>query len=114
MNEMIHLGQAITVVITTVATDEDARKLSRELVEQQLAACVQLTPIVSVYSWKGEIEEDREIRLMIKVVEERKIDVVRYLKKNHPYDTPEIILTAFSSDRDYYEWCMSVSGIQKK
>ena len=55
------------IVLTTVSESREAETLARKIVEAKLAACVQiLPPIISVYSWKDEIEKDSEILLLIK------------------------------------------------
>lgn len=112
MTETTSPQQSISVIITTTSTPEQAKTLGRHLVAQQLAACVQISEIQSIYSWKGNIEEDEEQRLMIKVVREREDQALSYIKNNHPYDTPEIIVSSFVSDTDYYSWCRKVSGLQ--
>ena len=54
------------LVITTVATREQALALARDLVERRLAACAQITAIDSVYRWQGAVEHDSEFRLLLK------------------------------------------------
>lgn len=78
------------LVFTTVATEELAAELARELVEQGLAACVNILPGVrSIYRWKGEICDDPELLLVIKT--SRVADLEKALAELHPYELPEVV-----------------------
>ena len=59
-------------MLTTIAADADGAALARTLVEEQLAACVNLLPaMTSVYRWKGQVEQDREQQVVIKTTTDR-------------------------------------------
>ena len=81
------------VVLTTVGTAFDAAALARELVEQRLAACVNIIPrMESIYRWQGRVETDAEQLLLIKTTRER-LDALRErLMARHPYDVPELVV----------------------
>jgi periplasmic divalent cation tolerance protein len=81
------------VVLTTVGTAFDVAALARELVEQRLAACVNIIPrIESIYRWQGRVETDAEQLLLIKTTRER-LDALRErLMARHPYDVPELVV----------------------
>ena len=81
------------IVLTTVGADFDVRALARELVEQRLAACVNVLPRVeSIYRWQGKIETDAEQLLLIKTTAER-VDALRAaLVARHPYEVPEFVV----------------------
>ena len=72
------------------------------LVEKKLAACVQISAIDSVYSWKGKIEKAKEYRLVIKGRSFSAIE--KALKKIHPYEVPEIISVPVKSNKSYLNW----------
>ncbi|CAF4290680.1 unnamed protein product [Adineta steineri] len=99
--------------ITTVSNDETARKLARSIVESRLAACVNIIPGVrSIYEWQSTIHEDNELILMIKTRQEFVPQLIEFVKKNHPYDVPELIeLPINSGNQDYLKW---IDGIVKK
>jgi periplasmic divalent cation tolerance protein len=85
------MSSEFCVVLTTVATRDEANKLARQLVEQQLAACVQMMPINSVYPWEGAIQQDDEVLLLIKTASARYAGVEAFLLAHHSYSVPEII-----------------------
>ena len=80
------------LVLTTVSSLEEGKKIARELVERRLAACVNIVPkIESVYRWQGAVEEAQECLLLIKttkVAYERLRDTLQQL---HSYEVPECI-----------------------
>lgn len=94
------------IVLTTTPNAEEAETLARKIVEQRLAACVQiLPPIVSFYWWKDAIQKDSEQLLLIKTLPERYDELERFVKANHSYDTPEIVaLEAEKVSGRYLKW----------
>lgn len=95
----------IKIVTTTVGSEADARELARVLVEKRLAACVQVGPIVSTYRWDGEIQTDNEWELSIKTAAAVLDDVTAWVEEHHPYDTPQLLVTAVEGgSKPYLEW----------
>lgn len=93
------------VVYTTVGSREDATEISRTLVCENLAACVQSTPIKSVYRWKGKLNEDDEILLACKTTKKNYAGVEKRIKELHPYECPEIIaVPVIAGSKDYLKW----------
>ena len=80
------------IIYITAGSKEEADKLSRGLVEEKLAFCVNTVPgIQSTYQWEGKIHVDDEILLIIKTRQDRYEALERWVKQNHSYDVPEII-----------------------
>jgi periplasmic divalent cation tolerance protein len=77
--------------MTTTANREDAEAVAKSLLEQKLAACVQLLPIHSFYMWKGAEQSEDEVLLLIKTRTELYNAVQQAIVKVHKYETPEII-----------------------
>ncbi|MCU0774186.1 MAG: divalent-cation tolerance protein CutA [Ideonella sp.] len=73
-----------TLLVTTVDSPETARTLARAAVERRLAACVQITPIESVYAWQGAIEQGPEWRLLFKTTADRVPALESYLVGSRP------------------------------
>jgi periplasmic divalent cation tolerance protein len=80
------------LVLTNVATFEDAKTMSHNLVAGKLCACVNITSKChSVYSWQGKIEEAEEYTLLIKTTKEKYAQLEDAIKSLHKYELPEII-----------------------
>jgi periplasmic divalent cation tolerance protein len=80
------------VVLSTVATAEDAERLARALVERRLAACVNVVPgVVSFYRWKGDVHADDERLLVMKTRADRFPALREALVAMHPYEVPEVL-----------------------
>src|ERR1700680_4653700 len=94
------------IVLTTAASEEEARKIARHLVERRLAACVNIVPqIESIYRWKDEVEEAREWLLVIKTTAAVFDEVRQAIAETHSYELPECIcLTIEDGSRNYLQW----------
>jgi periplasmic divalent cation tolerance protein len=94
------------IVLTTIPADADAPAFGRALVEERLAACVNLLPpMTSIYRWKGAVEEDRERLLVFKTTPDR-VDALRArLHELHPYEVPEfLVLPVTGGSERYLQW----------
>ena len=99
-------------ISTTTETKEQAQKIARYLVEQKLAACVQITsPIESIYRWKGKVETTSEWLCLIKTCQSLFDKVEAVIKKLHPYETPEIIAVPIvKGSKEYLAWLNNEAG----
>lgn len=96
------------VVLTSCANPAEAKQLAIGLVENKLAACVQLKSISSIYHWRGELQQDEEVQLMIKTTQERYSAIEQYIKQHHSYELPEIIaLPVHTGSDEYINWLQS-------
>lgn len=83
----------VAVVYTTIDNIQDARKIAKTLIEEQLVACVNIVPnIESIYRWRGKIEEDSEFALIIKTIDDNIEKTIRRVKELHSYELPDIIV----------------------
>jgi periplasmic divalent cation tolerance protein len=82
------------------------RDVARALLEQQLAACVNVIPSIdSLYTWEGEIRSDEEVLLMVKTTAAAFDALATVVRDVHPYEVPEIIaLPIVAGTRDYLDW----------
>ncbi len=88
----------IGVVLTTAANGQEARLIANALVEERLAACVNIIGgVTSVYRWEGAIQEDSELLLVAKTRQSRYEDVRVRIRELHSYDVPEVIALDISS-----------------
>ena len=94
------------IIITTTNSKSNAKLIASSLVENKLAACVQIIPkIKSTFKWKDLITEEKEILILIKTNSMLADDIKRKIKKHHNYETPEIISFPFNIlTDDYKEW----------
>lgn len=99
------MAAAPLLVITTVATREQALALARELVEGRLAACAQITAIDSVYRWQGAVEQDGEFRLLLKTHAGGYAALEAAIRARHPYALPAIhAIATEQAYAPYAEW----------
>lgn len=93
-------------VVTTLGRKADAQRLARHLLEDRLAACVQISgPIESTYHWEGRIESAEEWVCTIKTTVERYANVERMISKLNPYDEPEILaFPVQTGSAGYLKW----------
>ena len=94
------------VVFSTAASADEAERIARALVNERLAACVNVIPAIrSIYRWHGKIEDSEEVLLIIKSSRER-FDALRVsLEKLHSYEVPEVIaVPVVDGARNYLHW----------
>jgi len=85
----------IVIVLTTAPADARADELARQLVDERLAACVNVSqPMVSVYRWKGQLERETERQIVIKTTRDRLAALETRLRQIHSYDLPEFVVLA--------------------
>jgi periplasmic divalent cation tolerance protein len=94
------------LVVTTYPVDADAEEFARTLIEERLAACVNvLPPMQSVYRWKGEVEAASERQLLIKTKAANVAALEQRVTALHPYDVPEfLVLSIESGSAAYLAW----------
>ena len=93
----------VVLVLTTIAAEADGAALARTLVEERLAACVNvLPPMTSVYRWKGQVEQDREQQIVIKTTRDRLAALETRVRELHSYDLPEFVVIAAAGGSDAY------------
>ena len=94
------------LVWTTVSAETDGQALAATLVEERLAACVNvLAEMDSVYRWKGNVEHDRERQLIIKTTVDRVPALGVRLRALHSYELPEfVVIPVIDASEDYLGW----------
>jgi periplasmic divalent cation tolerance protein len=94
------------VVMTTLPADADAAAFGRALVNERLAACVNLlAPMESVYRWEGQIEQEAERQLIIKTSRDRLAALWDRVRELHPYEVPEfLVLQIVDGNEAYLRW----------
>ena len=107
---MALIKQAV-IVLTTFPADGDAEQLAATLVEERLAACVNvLPPMRSIYRWQGKIERADERQLVIKTSLSRVRALQKRVTELHPYEVPEFLAVMVDhSSKDYLSWLVESS-----
>ena len=83
----------VRVALVTAPDAETGARIGRTLVEERLAACVNLVPGVrSIYRWEGAVEDDAEVLLVAKTTVSRAAALAARVPEVHPYDVPEVLL----------------------
>lgn len=97
------------IVFVTAPDESTARRLARGLVEERLAACVNLLPgALSIYRWQGALEESAEVLMVVKTTASKLAAAERWLDEQHPYDTPEFVaLTPAAVEAKYLAWLLA-------
>ena len=94
------------VVFTTTPDIWEAESLAEKIVNEKLAACVQILPqMTSYYFWEGQVQKEGENLLLIKTIRDRYDDLEKFIIANHSYEVPEIV--AIDAERisdSYFAW----------
>jgi len=104
MNDLI-------LILTTMPDDERADRLARALVEEHLAACVNVHgAMASTYRWQGAVEREAERQVVIKSTRRRLADLERRIRELHPYELPEFVVLEAAASDEYGKWVADSSS----
>ncbi|HZT75937.1 MAG TPA: divalent-cation tolerance protein CutA [Vicinamibacterales bacterium] len=93
----------LVVIFTTMPDDARTDELAHALVEERLAACVNVhAPMTSTYRWQGSIERAAERQLVIKTTRDRVDAIAQRLRALHPYELPELLVLPVEGGSDAY------------
>ena len=99
------------VLLTTVPARDEAAGIAKLLIDEKLAACVQLLPIESFYVWQGKTQNEAETLLLIKTRTALFEQVIARIKTVHSYTVPQIVAMPFSAGfAGYLDWIGEVTG----
>ena len=106
------LDSEIVAVYAVFGSEEEARRIGREMVERRLAACVNiLGPCHSVYHWQGALEEAEEVAAIFKTPGARAEALIAAIHAAHSYEVPAIVqLPVAASHRAYIDWVIAEAG----
>ena len=94
----------ILLIITTAPHLLLAEQIAKLLIKRDLAACVSIKEIKSIYKWQGTIEENKEFEITIKSLPKNLNELTLFLKERITYEVPEIIYKIFDSENSYFQW----------
>ena len=100
------MGEEILLALSTFPDVETARRVARQLVTENFAACANIIPAIeSIYRWKEKIETSAETLVFFKLSEDRQSSFQEKLRSLHPYEVPEIIFFPIASGlSEYLRW----------
>ena len=102
------LNREIYIIITTEADKKNASELADLLLKEKLIPCVTFKNIESYFWWNGEINQSKEVQLMIKCKEENVNNICNKIAEWHSYELPEIIYFCVSANKNYHHWVNSI------
>ena len=97
----------LMLVLTTEADQARAQALAEALLERRLVACVSLQPLQSLYRWKGELQREAEVQLLLKTSADQLGRLWETLMELHSYDTPEWLSWPAEASAGYGTWAMA-------
>jgi periplasmic divalent cation tolerance protein len=107
------MASPFSIVMTTCGDKESAGVIAARLVEERLAACVQMFPIASVYRWEGAVQRADEWMLLCKIRSSDYPTVEAAIRSEHTYSNPEIIEVEIEKGAPaYLDWIASATGRQ--
>ena len=93
------------IIVSTFPTKQSVTSIANKLVKKRLTACVNITTISSIYTWKGKIENQNEYLALFKTTKKNQSVLKKELKELHPYDVPEIAeINVESINQPYMKW----------
>lgn len=106
----------VHVVLMTAPDLDVARELGHRLVEERLAACVNIVPgLRSIFRWQGEVKDESEVLLVLKTTRSVVGALVKRAASLHPYDVPEVLaLPVVEGYAPYLDWVLSAVGVEEK
>ncbi|MWV62329.1 divalent cation tolerance protein CutA [Helicobacter saguini] len=93
------------ILYTTFDDRQEAYDIAQNLIEKRLAACVQVSKIKTFYRWENKLEKQKEYMLTCKLDSKRLKKITKYIRKNHSYDLPElVVIKPKYVDKKYKRW----------
>lgn len=93
------------VALVTTSSENEAEAIASVLVQSGLAACVNIFPVRSIYTWSGQLNNEQEWQLLIKTDLQKFDQLAAKIKELHSYEVPEIIaLPIIAGSQDYLRW----------
>jgi periplasmic divalent cation tolerance protein len=110
VSAMVEL-EPISVIVTSVGTEQQAVEISEELVAKRLATCINIVPCLrSIYRWKGKVCEDTEYLLMIKTRRSLFGAVSEAIREIHSYELPEVLeFPVGSAEPHFHQWVVEMA-----
>jgi periplasmic divalent cation tolerance protein len=97
-------------VTTTTSSDAETKKIAVALIKEKLAACVQVLPIKTYYTWQDKLNIENENLLIIKCKRADFTEIEKCIKENHSYEVPEVVMLPIEKGlKEYLDWIKAVT-----
>jgi len=104
-------GTDYGIVLVTAPSEAEAAAIAQALIQDKLAACVSLLPVQSLYTWQGQVQQEREYQLLIKTHWARYPALEAKVRELHSYEVPEIIaMPILQGSAAYLQWIGETTG----
>ncbi len=102
--------EALTIILTSVGTEQQAVEISEELIDRRLATCVNIIPCLrSIYRWKGKVCADTEYLLLVKTPKRNCDGVSEAIRAFHAYELPEILaIPVEKAEEAFHQWVLQM------
>jgi periplasmic divalent cation tolerance protein len=103
------MSTPVRVILCTVPSEDVGVQIARQLVDEQLVACVNILPGVrSIYRYQGKVEDDRELLLVMKTSADRLDTLIPRVRALHPYEVCEVLaLEVTAGSQLYLDWVLA-------
>ena len=99
------------ILISTFPTLDEAKEISHSAIQEKFAACANILPVNSIYSWKNSVESSNEFLVIFKTTSSNVSKLRNFLSNKHGYDVPEIIMIPITiQHKNYASWVMTQVG----
>jgi periplasmic divalent cation tolerance protein len=101
-----------SMVYITAKDMAEAQRIAKHLIEKRIIACANIFPIRSMYSWKGKIESDDEMAMIIKTRDRYVDQIIKEVGKIHSYEVPCIVSYKIDKgEKGYLDWIREVTDV---
>ncbi|OEF27616.1 divalent-cation tolerance protein CutA [Vibrio rumoiensis] len=102
--------EGYAIVLSTTNDEESRQAIIEALLNEKLAACIQVMPISSYYQWHGEVNCDEESLMIIKILHRHYIEVERVILAHHNYQVPQVVMLPIETGfHEYLQWIQKSS-----
>jgi len=102
----------ITLLYIPTASTREARGIAQQVLAKKLASCANTFPISSLFLWKGKVQNDKEVVLLLKTSKNKLFELKKEVKKLHSYDVPCILELEAGVNDEYVKWMRSMCNEQ--
>jgi periplasmic divalent cation tolerance protein len=109
---MSRVDTGVRAAFVTAPDPQTAEAMARTLVEERMAACVNVIPgLISVYRWKGDVQRENEALMIVKTTQARAAELRDRIVQLHPYDVPEVVVLNVAAGHEaYLAWVREAVG----